>query len=121
MCRDYNIPQSHNDNPLKECHFVNVSDIKHEVSVSMPLLDAHVQGTVDKLKVSFPPYLSFRFGPHFSILTFVVAPMVSFVAVPLNVSMPGKLVVYWKVPWRNFFFSLICRLAFLSGMIMMMH
>ena len=46
MCRDCDIPQSLGDNPLKECHFVNVADIKHEVSECMPLLDARVRGTV---------------------------------------------------------------------------
>jgi hypothetical protein len=46
MCRDCDIPQSLGDNPCKECHFVNVADIKHEVSECMPLLDLRVRGTV---------------------------------------------------------------------------
>ena len=46
MCRDCDISQSLGDNPLNECNFVNVDEIKDVVSECMPLLEARVRGTV---------------------------------------------------------------------------
>jgi hypothetical protein len=46
MCHDCDISQSLGDNPLNECNFVNVDEIKDVVSECMPLLEARVRGTV---------------------------------------------------------------------------